>query len=94
MYCVAVFFRWTRRSLAGSDGEEEVVVGETQVDGPEGDSVEDVQQENTEKDAAKSTNPIKKVAQKVSQNFRKMNIKSHQTSKQKAAKSRGRFGKR
>ena len=64
------------------------------MDGTEGNTVEDAQQENADKDAAKSMNPIKKVAQKVSQNFRKMNIKSHQTSKQKAAKSRGRFGKR
>ena len=74
--------------------EEEETVEETQLDDPEGVSVEDVQQKNTDKNSEKSVNPIKKVAQKVSQNFRKMNIKSHQTSKQKAAKSRGRFGKR
>jgi hypothetical protein len=78
---------------AETDDEEETV-GETQLDDPEGVSVEDVQQKNTDKNSEKSVNPIKKVAQKVSQNFRKMNIKSHQTSKQKAAKSRGRFGKR
>jgi DNA replication regulator SLD2 len=77
---------------AGSD--EEDAIGETQLDVPEGDVVEDVQHEETNKGAEKSTNPIKKVAQKVSQNFKKMNIKSHQTAKQKAAKSRGRFGKR
>jgi len=78
---------------AESDGEEEVV-GETQLDDPEGNTVENIQQKDAGKDAEKSMNPIKKVAQKVSQNFKKMNIKSHQTSKQKAAKSRGRFGKR
>lgn len=78
---------------AETDDEEEAV-GETQLDDPEGASVENVQQKDTDKDSKKSVNPIKKVAQKVSQNFRKMNIKSHQTSKQKAAKSRGRFGKR
>jgi hypothetical protein len=77
-----------------AESDDEEVVGETQLDGTEGNTVEDAQQENADKDAAKSMNPIKKVAQKVSQNFRKMNIKSHQTSKQKAAKSRGRFGKR
>jgi DNA replication regulator SLD2 len=77
---------------AGND--EEDAIGETQLDVPEGDVVEDVQHEETNKGAEKSTNPIKKVAQKVSQNFKKMNIKSHQTAKQKAAKSRGRFGKR
>lgn len=77
-----------------AESDDEEVVGETQLDGTEGNSVENAQQENADKDAAKSMNPIKKVAQKVSQNFRKMNIKSHQTSKQKAAKSRGRFGKR
>ena len=78
---------------AGSDEEE--AVEETQLDVPEGGAAEDVQQEGVDKDTVeKSMNPIKKVAQKVSQNFRKMNIKSHQTAKQKAAKSRGRFGKR
>jgi DNA replication regulator SLD2 len=64
---------------AESDAEE--AVGETQLDG--GD----------DKTAGKKTNPIKKVAQKVSQNFKKMNIKSHQTAKQKANNSK-RFGKR
>lgn len=76
---------------AGSDDEE--AVGETQLDNPEGKSVDEVQNEGGEKTAEKSMNPIKKVAQKVSQNFRKMNIKSHQTAKQKAHSSR-RFGKR
>jgi hypothetical protein len=74
--------------------EEEEAVGETQLNGPESNFVEDTEQRNAEKDGEKSVNPIKKVAQKVSQNFKKMNIKSHQTSKQKAARSRGRFGKR
>lgn len=78
---------------AETDDEEETV-GETQLDDSEGVSVKDVQQKDIDKNSEKSVNPIKKVAQKVSQNFRKMNIKSHQTSKQKAAKSRGRFGKR
>ena len=78
---------------AESDDEEETV-GETQLDGPESVPIEDVQQKDTDNNSERSVNPIKKVAQKVSQNFRKMNIKSHQTSKQKAAKSRGRFGKR
>jgi DNA replication regulator SLD2 len=73
-----------------AESDDEEAVGETQLDGTESNSVQDARQENTDKDAEK----IKKVAQKVSQNFRKMNIKSHQTSKQKAAKSRGRFGKR
>jgi DNA replication regulator SLD2 len=77
-----------------AESDDEEAVGETQLDGTESNSVQDARQENTDKDAEKSMNPIKKVAQKVSQNFRKMNIKSHQTSKQKAAKSRGRFGKR
>lgn len=76
---------------AGSDDEE--AVGETQLEGLEGNSVGDVQNEGGDKDSQKSMNPIKKVAQKVSQNFRKMNIKSHQTAKQKAHTSR-RFGKR
>jgi ABC-type dipeptide/oligopeptide/nickel transport system ATPase subunit len=77
-----------------AESDDEEVVGETQLDGTEDNPVEDIQQKDANKDAEKSLNPIKKVAQKVSQNFRKMNIKSHQTSKQKAAKSRGRFGKR
>jgi DNA replication regulator SLD2 len=77
-----------------AESDDEEAVGETQLDGTESNSVQDARQENTDKDAEKSMNPIKKVAQKVSQNFKKMNIKSHQTSKQKAAKSRGRFGKR
>lgn len=76
------------------ESDEEETVGETQLDGLESNVSKDVQQEDANKDVEKSVNPIKKVAQKVSQNFRKMNIKSHQTSKQKAAKSRGRFGKR
>jgi DNA replication regulator SLD2 len=75
----------------GSDDEESVE--ETQPDGPEGKCVDGVQVEEGEQDAEKSTNPIKRVAQKVSQNFRRMNIKSHQTAKQKA-KGKGRFGKR
>ena len=78
---------------AETDDEEETV-GETQLDDPEGVSVEDIQQKDADKNFEKSVNPIKKVAQKVSQNFKKMNIKSHQSAKQKAAKSRGRFGKR
>jgi DNA replication regulator SLD2 len=75
-------------------GSDEEAVGETQLDILTGGSVKNVQKEGTDKDAEKPMNPIKKVAQKVSQNFKKMNIKSHQTAKQKAAKSRGRFGKR
>lgn len=75
------------------DVDDDEAVAETQLDGP-GDKVpEDVQHEVADKVADKSVNPIKKVAQKVSQNFRKMNIKSHQTAKQKT-NSRGRFGKR
>jgi DNA replication regulator SLD2 len=74
-----------------SDVEE--AVGETQLDGAEAKSVDDVQKEGDDKTAGKKTNPIKKVAQKVSQNFKKMNIKSHQTAKQKANNSK-RFGKR
>jgi DNA replication regulator SLD2 len=75
----------------GSDNED--AVEDKQLDGAEGKSVDDAQVEGGEKDAEKLTNPIKRVAQKVSQNFRRMNIKSHQTAKQKA-KSKGRFGKR
>jgi hypothetical protein len=76
---------------AESDAEE--AVGETQLDGAEVKSVGDVQKAGDDKAAGKKTNPIKKVAQKVSQNFKKMNIKSHQTAKQKANNSK-RFGKR
>lgn len=76
-----------------ADVDDDEAVAETQLDGLDEKTSDDVQREEGDKDTDKSVNPIKKVAQKVSQNFRRMNIKSHQTAKQKA-KGRGRFGKR
>lgn len=76
-----------------ADVDDDEAVAETQLERPDQSASDNVLNGDVKKDADKSMNPIKKVAQKVSQNFRKMNIKSHQTAKQKA-NSRGRFGKR
>ena len=78
---------------AGSDDDEnnDEAVAETQVEGQETTNEGDAQGEGQSKDAEKSTNPIKRAAKKVSQNFQKLKIKNHQNTK---AKGKGRFGRR
>lgn len=69
-----------------SDDEEEAVA-ETQLDGQ---PIRTALQDGSLKEAEKSNNPVKKVAQKVSQNFRRLKIKN----KNSKANGRGRFGRR
>ena len=78
---------------AGGDDDEnnDEAVAETQVEGQETTNEGDAQGEGQSKDAEKSTNPIKRAAKKVSQNFQKLKIKNHQNTK---AKGKGRFGRR
>jgi DNA replication regulator SLD2 len=78
---------------AGSDDDDnnDEAVAETQVEGQETTNEGNAQGEGQSKDAEKSTNPIKRAAKKVSQNFQKLKIKNHQNTK---AKGKGRFGRR
>jgi len=75
----------------GSDDDEdyEGAVAETQLE-TDAKSAGDAQSEDLAKDTDKSTNPVKRAAKKVSQNFQKLKIRN-QNSK---AKGKGRFGRR
>jgi DNA replication regulator SLD2 len=77
----------------GNDDDDEnnnEVVAETQVDGADTTTPGDAQGDGPGKDADKSRNPVKRAAQKVSQNYQKLKIRN-QNSK---AKGKGRFGRR
>lgn len=69
-----------------SEGEEGDVVAETQVD----DGVSRLSAAAVGGETSKSANPVKRAAQKVSQNFRRLKI-NHPSSK---GKGGGRFGRR
>jgi DNA replication regulator SLD2 len=80
---------------AASDDDEnnDEAVAETQVDGAVATNEGAAQDgEGQGKDAEKSTNPVKRAAKKVSQNFQRLKIRGKdQNSK---AKGKGRFGRR
>lgn len=76
------------------DGENnDEAVAETQVDDQDTTThAEDAKGDGQGKDGDKSTNPVKRAAKKVSQNFQKLKIRNQpQNSK---AKGKGRFGRR
>ena len=78
---------------AASDDDEnnDEAVAETQVDGADTSNVVgDLQGDGQGKDASKSTNPIKRAAKKVSQNFQRLKVNN----KNSKAKGKGRFGRR
>lgn len=73
-----------------SDGGE--VVPESQLQDADGASLTSAQQEGKDKAADKSVNPVKKFAQKVSQNFKRSNIKGAYDKNK--TKNKGRFSRR
>jgi DNA replication regulator SLD2 len=78
------------KAAGDNDENDDEAVAETQVDGADTTNKGDAQGDGKGKDADKSTNPIKRAAKKVSQNFQRLKV-NHQANK---AKGKGRFGRR
>lgn len=76
--------------LEARDESGDEAVGETQLDDANSTMSNASKAERPESESQKSANPVKKVAQKVSQNFRRLKIKN----KNSKANGRGRFGRR